>query len=113
MSLCSGCVTVACRYLSEVDQLISYCADIHQPHQVLPDIILVHALDVYASHSAAVIFLSLDSSNSVVLIVGESCVLYFQGCGYCAYCEIRIVLYFVIWNICSKSFEVKIKNEKL
>jgi len=38
-----------------VDQLISYLADIHQPHQILPDIILVHGLDIYASLSAAVI----------------------------------------------------------
>ena len=45
------------RYLNEVDQLISFLADIHQPHQVLPDIIVVHALDVYASHAAAVICL--------------------------------------------------------
>jgi len=55
---------VTCRYLNEVDQLISYCADIHQPHQVLPDIVLVHALDVYASHSAAVISLSLWKLNT-------------------------------------------------
>jgi len=55
----SGHVTVfdACRYLNEVDQLISYLADIHQPHEVLPDIVLVHALDVFASRSAAVICL--------------------------------------------------------
>jgi len=42
--------------LNEADQLVSYLADIHQPHQVLPDIILVHGLDVYANRSAAVIF---------------------------------------------------------
>jgi len=62
--------TFSCgRYLNEVDQLVSYLADIHQPHQVLPDIILLHGLDVYASCSAAVIFDSLrflDSSNLVI-----------------------------------------------
>jgi len=54
------------RYLSDVEQLISYLADIHQPHQVLPDIILVHRLDVYASCSAAVVCL-----RFLFIFVGE------------------------------------------
>jgi len=52
------CMFDCCRYLTEVDQLISYLADIHQPHQALPDLILVHGLDIYASRSTAVIFAS-------------------------------------------------------
>jgi len=63
------CTFFCRRYLNEVDQLISYLADIHQPQQVLPDIVLVHGLDVYASRSAAVIFpclcFFLDSGNLV------------------------------------------------
>jgi len=45
-----------CRYLNEVDQLISYLADIHQPHHVLPDIVLLHGLHIYASRSTVVTF---------------------------------------------------------